>query len=69
MTADRNGSAGAGAVVRKPPKNEPAGSEARLLTWRYGDLLALRVAAEGVGVGAGVIMPAGGADLALFDEG
>ena len=32
MTAHRNGSVGAGAVVRKPPKNEPAGSEARLLT-------------------------------------
>ena len=36
-----------GAVVRKPPKNDPAGSEARLLSSRYGDLFVIRVAAIG----------------------
>ena len=31
-----------GAVVRKPPKNEPAGREAQVLTGGYGDLLAMK---------------------------
>jgi hypothetical protein len=31
MTARRDYAAGTGAVVRKPPENEPAGCEARLL--------------------------------------
>jgi len=42
MTAHRNGLVGAGAVVRKPPKNEPAGREAQVLTGGYGDLLAMK---------------------------
>ena len=36
MTAARDDPAGAEAVVRKPPRKEPAGSEARLLPARYG---------------------------------
>jgi len=31
MTARRDYAAGTGAIVRKPPENEPAGCEARLL--------------------------------------
>jgi hypothetical protein len=39
MTADRDGAASTGAVVRKPPKNEPAGDVlGRRSALSYGDL-------------------------------
>ncbi|MFZ0653350.1 MAG: hypothetical protein WAZ97_21115, partial [Pseudolabrys sp.] len=42
--------AGTEAVVRKPPRKEPAGSEARLLPARYGDLIGAMTAAGQLGV-------------------
>jgi hypothetical protein len=50
MTAARDDSAGTEAVVRKPPRKEPAGSEARLLPARYGDLIGAMTAAGQLGV-------------------
>ena len=50
MTAARDDSAGTGAVVRKPPGKEPAGSEARLLPACYGDLIGAMTAAGQLGV-------------------
>ena len=39
MTADRDGAASTGAVVRKPPRNEPAGDvRGRRSALSYGDL-------------------------------
>jgi hypothetical protein len=50
MTAARDDWAGTEAVVRKPPRKEPAGSEARLLPARYGDLIGMMTAAGQLGV-------------------
>ena len=50
MTAARDDSVGTEAVVRKPPRKEPAGSEARLLPARYGDLIGAMTAAGQLGV-------------------
>ena len=50
MTAARDDSAGTEAVVRKPPRKEPAGSEAGLLPAGYGDLIGVMTAAGELGV-------------------
>ena len=55
MTAARDDLAGTEAVVRKPPRKEPAGSEARLLPARYGDLIGAMTAAGETGSAGQVI--------------
>jgi hypothetical protein len=50
MTAARDDSAGTEAVVRKPARKEPAGSEAGLLAAGYGDLIGVMTAAGQLGV-------------------
>ena len=68
MTAARDNSAGTEAVVRKPPRKEPAGSEARLLPARYGDLIGAMTAAGQLGVPVRWSRLLGGVRLALFHD-